>query len=130
MLVRNGTVDFNRHKGSGPRSDRAEVIFPNAVTREPSPARASWRIAVRRSASARLGACGGSQGERYRRRGTRARPWAGPPQHHRARARAVGRAAAADPAPQRRREPLIGTTGSLRRIAVPGSSIAGAGQLR
>jgi len=32
MLVRNGTVDFNRHKGSGPRSDRAEVIFPNAVT--------------------------------------------------------------------------------------------------
>lgn len=76
MLVRNGTVDFNRRKGSGPRSDRAEVIFPNAVTREPSPARTSWRIAVRRSASARLGACGGSQGERYRRRGTRARPWA------------------------------------------------------
>jgi hypothetical protein len=32
MLVSNGTVRFNRHKGSGPRADRAEVIFPGPVT--------------------------------------------------------------------------------------------------
>ncbi len=32
MLFSNGTVSFNKHKGSGPRTDRAEVVFPTPVT--------------------------------------------------------------------------------------------------
>lgn len=32
MEVRNGTVRFNRFKGSGPRTDTEEVIFPAPVT--------------------------------------------------------------------------------------------------
>jgi hypothetical protein len=32
MEVRTGTISFNRHRGSGPRSDRGEVIFSAPVT--------------------------------------------------------------------------------------------------
>lgn len=32
MQIQNGTVDFNRHKGSGPRTSQAEVVFPTPVT--------------------------------------------------------------------------------------------------
>jgi hypothetical protein len=32
MEVRTGTIPFNRHKNSGPRSDTAEVIFSGPVT--------------------------------------------------------------------------------------------------
>lgn len=32
MEVRTGTISFNRHRNSGPRSDTAEVIFAAPVT--------------------------------------------------------------------------------------------------
>ena len=32
MLVREGTVAFNRLRGSGPRTTRSEVVFPGPVT--------------------------------------------------------------------------------------------------
>jgi hypothetical protein len=32
MEVRNGTISFNRHRHSGPRSDTAEVVFSGPVT--------------------------------------------------------------------------------------------------
>lgn len=32
MEVQNGTVSFNRFKGSGPRTDRGEVVFSAPVT--------------------------------------------------------------------------------------------------
>ena len=32
MEIRNGNVSFNKFKGSGPRTDRAEVVFSGAVT--------------------------------------------------------------------------------------------------
>ncbi len=32
MEIRNGSVSFNRFKGSGPRTDRTEVIFGGPVT--------------------------------------------------------------------------------------------------
>lgn len=32
MEIRNGTIRFNRHRGSGPRSDDAEVIFSAPVS--------------------------------------------------------------------------------------------------
>ncbi len=32
MEVRTGTISFNRHRHSGPRSDRGEVIFSGPVT--------------------------------------------------------------------------------------------------
>lgn len=32
MQVQNGTISFNRHRHSGPRSDRAEVVFGGPVT--------------------------------------------------------------------------------------------------
>lgn len=32
MFVGTGTVRFNRFRGSGPRTDRAEVVFPGPVT--------------------------------------------------------------------------------------------------
>jgi hypothetical protein len=32
MEVRTGSISFNRHRNDGPRSDRAEVIFPAPVT--------------------------------------------------------------------------------------------------
>jgi hypothetical protein len=32
MEVRTGTISFNRFKGSGPRTDRGEVIFSGSVT--------------------------------------------------------------------------------------------------
>jgi hypothetical protein len=31
MQIGNGTVSFNKHRGSGPRTDRAEVVFPVPV---------------------------------------------------------------------------------------------------
>lgn len=32
MQIGNGSVSFNKHKGSGPRSDRTEVVFTTPVT--------------------------------------------------------------------------------------------------
>lgn len=32
MEIREGTISFNRHRGSGPRSDNDEVVFSGPVT--------------------------------------------------------------------------------------------------